>query len=97
MVGNQSLPSLPRHPGRITVTPTLARHHAVRGAVSNGRDRGNPTAGKIVELLFANVKDALAATQPQVLLAIFQNSINEVIKQAIAGGVNECLVFANWT
>ena len=38
--------------GRIAAAATLARHHAVCSTVSNRRDRGNRSVGKLVELFF---------------------------------------------
>ena len=78
--------------GRIAAAAALARHHAVCSAVSNRRDRGNRSVGKLVELFFANVKDAFAATQPQVVSAVFQNAVDNIVKQAIARRVGGKLV-----
>ncbi len=72
---------------RIAATTTLARHHAVCRTVSNRCDRGNHSFGKLIELFLTNVKDAFAATQPKVVLTVFQNAVDNIIKQTIAGGV----------
>src|SRR5688572_14568251 len=73
-------------PGWIAAAGTLARHHSVCGAVRNGCDRGNRSEGKLIELFFTNAKDTFAAAQPQVVLAIFQDSVNNIIKQAVVSG-----------
>ena len=64
-------------------TAALARQRAIGRAVENRRST-------FIELVLVNAKDSFVRAAPQVLLLVFENTVNDVSRQIVAiGELNE--------
>ena len=60
--------------------------HSVGGTVGNRADRSNPAGSEPVEVFQADLEDTPVAAQPEVVLAVFENLINDVMEQPVLCG-----------
>src|SRR5215510_10432785 len=65
----------------------LARFHPIRRRERDRTDRACPPCGHLIQLPFADMKDALAAAHPEPSPIILEDSVEGVVKETLTRGV----------